>query len=120
MTKITAISATVNNIVWGTIGNTFATTSSLTDVLNVFDAVTLGTTQAGVDCTAANAVTDILASFNTNSIYAVTGASGGGTSVVFTCNTAGTQDGSVGNSLASTETFANASFGTSTFTGTSL
>lgn len=101
----------------GTVGNAIATTETMGDVGNVFDAATLGTTTAGADCTAANAVTALVSSFNTNSAYAITASDGAGDTVVFTADAAGALDGSAGNAIATTEGMANGSFGAATLTG---
>lgn len=56
----------------GTAGNALATTETFTAVTNVFDAVTLGTTTAGVDPTAAEVVVAIAAAINASGTELVT------------------------------------------------
>jgi hypothetical protein len=51
-------------IAGGTVGNLIATTEGLTHVSNVFDAVVLGTTRAGVDPTAGEFTTALVAAIN--------------------------------------------------------
>jgi hypothetical protein len=97
----------------GTAGNAIATTETFTAVGNVFDASTLGTTQAGDDTSAAEAETAILAATALATAAAVTMAAGTGDQVVFTTATGGVEK----NAWASTETMANAAFGAATFTG---
>jgi hypothetical protein len=121
-TKVTAskVSGTemlLTSIVYGTIGNAIPTTETMTDVLNAFDAVTLGTTTAGVDCTAANADGVIITAFTSNTVLDITAAQGAGTTVSFTATAAFSLDGSLGNGLASTSVLANGSFGTTTLLG---
>ena len=71
---------------------------------------TLGTTTAGADCTAANAVTAIVASVTLNDTAGVSAADGAGDTVVLTADTKGT----AGDSIATTETMANGAFGQAT------
>ena len=99
----------------GVLGDLIATTETFTASGNTFDAATLGTTTAGVNCSAANAVTAIVAAVNGDSSAIVTAADGAGNTVVVTADTAGT----AGNSLATTETLAGGSnaFGAATLTG---
>jgi len=100
----------------GTDGDSIVTTENMAGSGNEFDGTTLGTTTAGADCTAANACTAIIAAVNADTVAAgkVAGAAaGGGTTVAFTALTAGAD----GNSLASTETMANGSFGGAVFSG---
>lgn len=59
-------------IAGGTVGNLIATTEGLTHVNNVFDGVVLGTTTAGVDPTAGEFTTALLAAINGSGTEAVT------------------------------------------------
>jgi hypothetical protein len=93
----------------GTIGDAIATTSSFTAGTNQFDAVTLGTTTAGVDCPAADADGEIVTRVSGQSTT-VTATQGGGTTVTMTADVAGV----AGNSIVSTTTMANATFGAGT------
>lgn len=105
--------AVITALIGGTAGDTIATTETFTAGTNVFDAVTLGTTVAGVDCTAANAVTAIVAEITAHDTQGVGAADGTGDTVDLTADTKGT----AANSIATTETMANASFGDVTLTG---
>jgi len=97
----------------GTAGDAIATTETFTAGTNVFDAATLGTTTAGADCTAADAVTALVAAIEADATALVSAADGDGNTVDLTADTAGT----AGNAIATTETMANASFGAATLTG---
>lgn len=97
----------ITALIGGTAGDTIATTETFTTGTNVFDAVTLGTTTAGVDCTAANAVTAIVTSVTANDTQGVGAADGAGDTVDLTADIKGT----AANSIATTETMANGSFG---------
>lgn len=97
----------------GTAGDSIATTETFTAGTNVFDAATLGTTTAGVDCSAANAVTDLVAAITADPDAVVTAADGAGDTVVLTAKTAGAD----ANSYATTETLTNGSFGGATLSG---
>ena len=93
-------------LVGGVAGDSIATTSSFTTGTNQFDAATLGTTTAGADCTAANAVTAIVTSVTANDTVGVGAADGAGDTVVLTADTKGT----AGDSIATTTDMANATF----------
>jgi hypothetical protein len=97
----------------GTAGNSLASTSTFTSGANHFDAATLGTTQAGVNPTAAEFVAAFVASVIAAGTEPVVAAPGAGTTVVLTAEEAGSQ----GNSIATTETLANGSFGAAHLTG---
>jgi len=99
---ITAISG-------GVAGDAITTTESFTHVSNVFDAATLGTTTAGNDTTASEAVTAVAATLTGD----VTGTDGAGDTVDCVATTAGT----AGNSLPTTETCANGSFAAALLSG---
>ena len=97
----------------GTVGNAIVTTETFTAGSNVFDAGTLGTTTAGTDCSAANAVTALVAAITGDTSAVVTAVDGAGDTVVVTAKATGT----AANSYASTETMANGSWGSATLTG---
>lgn len=97
----------------GAAGDLIATTETFTAVGNVFDAATLGTTTAGVNCTAANAITALVSKVTANVTSDVTAADGTGDTVDVAAVTAGT----VGNSISTTETMANGSFSSTTLSG---
>ncbi len=103
----------ITALVGGVVGDSIATTETFTAATNVFDAATLGTTRAGADCTAANAVTALVASINANDTMGVGAADGTGDTVVLTADT----KGAAANSFATTETMANAAFGAATLSG---
>lgn len=97
----------------GTVGNAYTTTETFTAVGNVFDAATLGTTTAGTDCAAPAAVTALVAAITGDTQAVVSAVDGSGDTVVVTSILVGV----VGNTYASTETMANASWGAATLTG---
>lgn len=100
-------------LVGGTVGNAIASTETYTAETNVFDAATLGTTTAGADCTAANAVTRLVAEINAHDTQGVGAADGAGDTVVLTADAEGT----AANAYATTETMAHGSFGATTLEG---
>lgn len=107
---------TLTALVAGTAGDALVTVEigqGLTHASNVFDAATLGTETAGADCTAANAITALALAITNDSSAVATAVDGAGDTLVATAIAAGT----VGNSLASTEAMANASWGAVTFAG---
>lgn len=91
----------------GTAGNAIVTTETFTAVSNVFDAGTLGTTQAGVNPTAPETVTALVTAISGDASAVVTAVDGAGDTVVVTAITAG----AAGNSIVSTDTLANGSWG---------
>ncbi len=100
----------------GTQGNSIVTAElgqGLTHASNVFNAATLGTTTAGVDPSAAHAITDLVAAITGDASAVVTAVDGAGDTVVVTAKTSGV----AGNSIASTKTMANGSFGGSVLSG---
>lgn len=105
-----ADAAVLTALVGGVLGDSIATTETFTAVTNVFDAASLGTTTAGADCTAANAVTAVVASVTANDTAGVGAADGAGDTVDLTADLKGTE----GNSIATTETMANGAFGAAT------
>jgi hypothetical protein len=100
----------ITALVGGTAGDLIATTETFTAVTNVFDAATLGTTVAGADCTAANAVTALVAA-DASALYVL--ADGAGDTVTVTAATKGT----AANAYATTETMVNGAFGAATLAG---
>jgi len=97
----------------GTAGDAIATTETFTAGTNVFDAAVLGTTTAGVDCTAANAVTAVVAAITGDGSAVVSAADGVGDTVDITAVTAGT----AANAYTLANTMANGSWGAATMSG---
>lgn len=97
----------ITAIIEGTAGDLIATTETFTAGTNVFDAATLGTTVAGVDCTAANADGYIIAA-DVGTTYSM--AQGAGTTITVTAATKGV----AGDLIATTETMANGAWGQAT------
>lgn len=112
--KTNTTTATLTAIIYGTVMNTLATTETMVHASNIFSGATLG---GGGDCSAANAVTDIIAAFTSNTTYDITATDGTGDSVVFTCDIAGGLDGSLGNGIESTTTIEHATFDVEKTTG---
>lgn len=106
----------ITALVGGVAGDLIPTTSTFTTGTNVFDAVTLGTTQAGVDCVAGDAVTAVVASITANATNSVTAADGAGDTVVATYGIVGTS----GNVIATTEAMANGAWGAALMAGGQL
>lgn len=98
--------ATLTAFVGGTVGDTIPTTETFTAVGNVFAAVTLG---SGVDCTAANAITALVAAITASDTQGVGAADGAGDTVVLTADVAGT----VGNLIVISETMGTGAFASS-------
>ena len=108
--------AVITAVVPGAVGDTIVTAEigqGMTHASNVFDAATLGTTTAGVDCSAANAVTALVAAITGDSSAVVTAVDGAGDTVDVTAVTTGV----AGNSIASTDTMANGAWGAATLSG---
>jgi hypothetical protein len=101
--------ATVTALVGGTAGDDINTTETMGGASNAFAAATLG---SGADCTAAKAITSLVASVNANSAV-VTAAYGAGDTANITAKTAG----AAGNAIATTETMANGAFAHATLVG---
>lgn len=99
-------------LIGGTAANLISLTETFTSESNVFDGETLGTTTAGVDCTATNAVADLVAAVNLNDTVGVTASSDGDT-VIVTADTAGV----IGNVITVTENLTNAEFDEETLVG---
>jgi hypothetical protein len=117
-TQVTAADFATNDcvltaLVGGTAGNSIVTPETFTAETNIFDVGTLGTTAAGVDCSAANAITALVASITANDTQGVGSVDGAGDTVVLTADT----KGAAGNSIATDENMANGAFGASTLAG---
>lgn len=95
-------------LIGGVAGDSIATTETMAN--GSFDAVTLGTTTGGADCSAANAVTAAVTSITNNDTAGVGAADGAGDTVVLTADTKGT----AGDAIATTETMSNGAFGQAT------
>jgi hypothetical protein len=100
-------------LVGGVAGNATATTETFTAGTNVFDAATLGTTTAGVDCTKGDARTALVAAITASDTQGVGAAAGAGDTMTLTADVAG----DVGNDIATIETMANGAFGAATLAG---
>jgi hypothetical protein len=85
----------------GTAGDAITTTHTLT--AGSFDAVTLGTKEAGVDCTAANAVTALVAAIQGDGSKECSAADGAGDTVDVTWDVPGT----IGDGKVTAEAMAN-------------
>lgn len=96
----------------GTAGNSIVTTETFTSGSNVFDAGTLGTTTAGVDVSAAQAGAALETAVNNDSSAPFTASDSTGT-VTFTADVVGP----AANDYTTTDTMANGSFASGTFTG---
>lgn len=93
-------------LIGGTAGNAIAATETFTAGTNIFNAATLGTTTAGVDCVASAAVTALVAAEVASGTADVVAADGAGDTVVVTSNTKGV----IGNAIALAEVMANGSW----------
>jgi len=96
----------------GVAGDLIATTETFTAETNIFDGDTLGTTEAGVDCTATLAVTALVGEINASGTMGVTAADSAGDTVTLTATA-----GAAGTALATTETMANGAFAAATLVG---
>jgi len=108
-----ANAAVITAVKGGTAGNALATTETFTAVGNVFDAATLGTTTAGVNPTAAEFITALLAVIAASGTAEVDAVQGAGTTMVATARVGGTD----GNAIPTTETLTNGSWGATTLLG---
>lgn len=102
-----ANASVITALIGGVAGDLIATTETFTAEDNVFDAATLGTTTAGVDCTAANAITALVAAYNALTTRDFVASDGSGDTFVVTAIVPGTKY----NGVATTEGMANASWG---------
>jgi len=105
-----ANASTITAFVGGTTGNVIATTETFTAGTNIFAAATLG---SGADCTAANAVTALVAAITTSDTQGVGAVDGAGDTVVITADIAGAG----GNDIVLTETMANATLDAAKLSG---
>jgi hypothetical protein len=110
MSAFTADAAILTAKAGGTAGNSLATTETFTAGTNVFDDTTLGTTTAGVDPTASEAVTALVTAITASTTEPVTAADGTGDTVVVTAEVPGTE----AESIATSTTAAHGSFGDTT------
>ena len=99
--------ATVTALVGGTVGNSIGTTDTMANVGNVFSDSTLGN---GADCSAANAVTALVAAIN--GAGNVTAAAGANDTVTLTAT-----PGAAGNAIATTENMSAGAFSSATLVG---
>jgi len=93
-------------IIGGAVGNSINTDETLTNESDGFDAASLGTTTAGIDCSAANAIIALVAA-SASGTEDVTITDGDGNTVNVTCNTKGV----IGNAILTSTDMENASFG---------
>lgn len=108
---VTAAAFAVHNcvitaIVGGVAGDLIATTETFTAGSNIFDAVTLGTTTAGVDCTKGDAKTALMAAITASDTQGVGATDGTGDIITLTADTKGV----AGNSITLSETMAHGAF----------
>lgn len=96
----------ITALIAGVAGDLIATTETFTAVTNIFDAGTLGTTTAGVDCTKGDAKTALIAEVTASDTQGVGAADGGGDVITLTADVAGV----AGNSIALAETMAHGAF----------
>lgn len=94
---------TLTALIGGVAGDAIATTETFTASTNIFAAGTLG---SGADCSAANAITALVAAITASDTQGVGAAAGGGTTVVLTADTAGIG----GNRVLIAKSMANATF----------
>jgi hypothetical protein len=99
--------AIITALIGGVAGDAIDTTETFTAVTNIFAAGTLG---SGADCTAANAITALVAAVTASDTQGVGAADGAGDTVDLTADAGGV----AGNAITTTEVMANASFATAT------
>ncbi len=97
----------------GTSGDTIATTTTMDGGSNGFDDANLGTETAGVDCSAANAITTLVSAVTASDTEGVGAADGEGDTVDFEADIAG----AAGNAITTTTTISNGAFSTANLTG---
>jgi hypothetical protein len=100
----------ITALVGGSDGNNIATTETFTAAGNVFGAAKLAT---GADCSAANAITALVAAVAASDTQGVGAADGAGDTVVFTADVAG----ETGNLITTVADMANGSFGAGVLMG---
>ena len=93
----------ITALVGGVLGNSIAATETLTAVSNVFSTATL---VSGANCTAAHAITALVAAITASDTQGVGAADGAGDTIVLTADTAGVS----GNVITLSETLTNGSF----------
>jgi len=93
----------ITALIGGVSGDIIATTETFAAGTNIFAGATL---TSGADCTAANAVTALVASITTSDTQGVGAADGAGDSVDITADVAGV----IGNAIVIGETMANGAF----------
>lgn len=93
----------ITALVGGVAGNAISTTETFTAVTNIFAAVTLGT---GTDCTAANAITALVAAITASDTEGVGAVDGAGDTIVLTADVAGI----AANEITLAETMTNGAF----------
>jgi hypothetical protein len=101
---------TITAMVGGTDGNSIASTETFTAGTNVFSGATLG---SGDDCTAAEAITALVAAITALDTQGVGAADGTGDTIDLTADVAG----AAGNNITLAETMANGEFAGATMTG---
>ena len=101
--NFTANASAITALVGGAAGNNITTTETFTAGTNVFSAAKLAT---GADCTAANAITALVAAVTAFDTQGVGAADGAGDTVDFTADIAGV----IGNNIVIGETMANGAF----------
>lgn len=99
----TANTCVITSMVGGTVGNAIACTETYTAVNNAFNTATL---VSGANCSAANAITALVAAITANDTQGVGAVDGAGDTVVFTADVAGVS----GNTIAISESLTNGSF----------
>jgi len=100
----------ISALVGGAAGNAIATTETFSAVTNIFAAVTL---LLGTDCSAANAITALVAAITADDTQGVGAADGAGDTVVLTSDLGGVS----ANDIEVSTTMANASFGDTNLSG---
>lgn len=98
-----ANASVITALIGGVAGDAIATTETFTAATNVFAAVTLGT---GADCTAANAITALVAAITAYDTQDIIAADGAGDTVTLTSAIAG----AIGNDITLAATMTNGSF----------
>lgn len=93
----------ITALIGGVAGDAIATTEAFTAGTNIFVSVTLG---GGADCTAANAITALVAAITASDTQGVGAVDGDADTVVLTADVAG----AAGNDIAIAETLTNGAF----------
>ncbi len=92
----------ITALVGGTLGNAIDSTQTLTAVTNIFSAATLTT---GANCSAADAITALVAAITASDTQGVGAVDGAGDTIVFTADAGGV----AGNTISLSETLTNGS-----------